>query len=99
MVEFEVAAHSGSDCLKVVLVGTDHEVASAEGSFNHARVDDVGSRGASGECADRAGLAASAAPGLRHHGRGNRGHLTKDQRGAVAGPHAAFAPVGSRPGR
>jgi hypothetical protein len=54
---FEAAAHGGSDGLKVVLVGTDHEVVPAEGSLNHARVHDVSSRGASGERADRAGLA------------------------------------------
>ena len=48
-VDFEAAAHGGSDGLKVVLVGTDHEVMPAEGAFNHARVHDVGNRGASGE--------------------------------------------------
>jgi hypothetical protein len=56
-VNFEAAARGGSDCLQVVLVGTDHKVMSAEGPFNYARVHDVGSCGASGERADRAGLA------------------------------------------
>jgi hypothetical protein len=51
-VDFEAAAHSSSDGLQVVLVGTDHKVVSAEGAFNHACVHDVGSRGASGERAD-----------------------------------------------
>ena len=56
-VDFEAAAHGSSNGLQVVLVGTDHEVMSAEGAFNYACVHDVGSRGASGERADRAGLA------------------------------------------
>ena len=55
-VDFEAAAHGGSDGLQVVLVGADHQVMSAEGAFNHARVHDIASRGASGERADRAGL-------------------------------------------
>jgi hypothetical protein len=38
-VDFQGAAHGGSDRLKVVLVGTDHEVVSAEGAFNHAHAD------------------------------------------------------------
>jgi hypothetical protein len=56
-VDFEAAAHGGSDCLQVVLVGTDHQVMATEGSFNHAGVHDVASRRASSERADRAGLA------------------------------------------
>jgi hypothetical protein len=56
-VDFEAAAYGSSNGLKVVLVGTDHEVMPAESTFNHARVHDVVSRGASGERADRAGLA------------------------------------------
>jgi DNA-binding IclR family transcriptional regulator len=56
-VDFESAAHGGSDGLQVVLVGTDHQVMPAQGAFNHARVHDVACRGASGKRADRAGLA------------------------------------------
>jgi len=52
-----VAADGGSDGPQVVLVGTDHQVMSAEGAFNYARVHDVASRSVSGERADRAGLA------------------------------------------
>ena len=55
-IDFEAAAHGGSDCLQVVLVGTDHQVMPTEGPFNYARVHDVASRGVSSERADRAGL-------------------------------------------
>jgi len=55
-VNFEAAAHGGSDGLQVVLVGADHQVMPAEGAFDYARVHDVAGCGASGERADRAGL-------------------------------------------
>ena len=55
-VDFEAAAHGGSDGHQVVLVGTDHQIMPAQGAFNYAPVHDVTSRGASGERTHRAGL-------------------------------------------
>jgi hypothetical protein len=112
-VDLETAADGGGDGLQVVLVRADHQVVTAYGSLDHARVDDVGGGGAGGERADGAGLAvieglhvasgqqpgqeslaASSAPRLCHHGRGDGGHFTARQQGTVAGPYAAFSPVG-----
>jgi hypothetical protein len=101
-VDFELAAYGCGDGPQVAGVRADHEVMAAEGSFNHARIHDVGGRGAGGERADRAGLAviegldvasgqqpgqeglaASAAPGLGHDGRGDCWYLAERQQGAV----------------
>lgn|ERR1035438_5711184 len=112
MVDLDVVANGRCYGKEVALVGADHQVASADSTFDNARIDNVrgrgtGSEGADGsrlavvECFDvtsgqepgEEGLAAGAAPGLGHDGRGHSRHLAVHEQGAVTGPHAALAAI------
>ena len=54
-VDLETPAYGRGDRVEVCLVRADYEVMAAHGSLDHARVHDVGGRGACGERADGAG--------------------------------------------
>jgi hypothetical protein len=55
-VDLKTAAYGRSDRLEIAFVRAHHQVVSAHGPLNHASINDVGGRGASGEGADGAGL-------------------------------------------
>lgn len=56
-IDLKAAVYGSGNRLEVFFVSAHHQVVPADGSLNHAGINDVGGRGASGEGADGASLA------------------------------------------